>query len=882
MTARSLTELNIDEKAYSYARIYSSLLKDEYQRKRAYASLVALYALINSLEKTDLEIQKSMTLFRNPVLNEQYEISDVYVNNWHIDVRVVTEGDGFLVPKSHYDSDIVPDFYAVVKVDKSLKHAELVGFADTLQAVKYAFDYNYYSISLDSLISYDEFISKVQNPKLVDFSPKEHDLFRESYLSIMDEETDAQTKNKVIKHLFECAQCRTEFCCFTGFEMVSCNMSAYENLFEDMTLNIIGAQDADNAKYAGKEETIYIGNDEEESDNKHQELSEESEQDTSSETDDREATVSDILDELFNIEEDAIEPEIPEEKPLDVQPAAEDDASEGLVIIEDDGEEKYDNSEDSDSTLEIMQDSDDNKYQNNELEVIGAGTIDEIESSSDDVELIDTDKDDEAENDLEIHSEDNDELEILEDAEAIVENTSVEAENTVQKVIVDYDEFGEPVYSYITNVNQDEESPDIQYDSSDDDILNEEFETYPQVNDDEASDLININNGSARPIEYVQQDDSQDDISEVSETEETELVFNDKEEDSSEPEPYPEEESEESFEEYKDEDESDIQYNEDSNENLMDDILDNDDDSADEEEYEQYEEYSDEEQADDENIEDFQETANAEYEGEAETEEYEYEENDEPVSGKKSSPILAVLILLIFAACGAGAFLFLKNKEQTQTIVDSSQNTVEAPSVSQSESDLFETADGEGIDIPSGSTEGQNDDSSMLPPPPVNAEAQNGSSTGTINIPPLTEKDLLKNQNTSTSDVNKAIVNAFSKGGNSVTLRGVNWLCSPQLFTDSTFKSYMQKLDNILKLNLRKNILDITEPLQNDSVTVKMAIDNNGNLNKVAISESSGSEQADKIVLQSINETFEGEKSQILNDSALKSDMYYLKVVIKL
>ena len=92
----------------------------------------------------------------------------------------------------------------------------------------------------------------------------------------------------------------------------------------------------------------------------------------------------------------------------------------------------------------------------------------------------------------------------------------------------------------------------------------------------------------------------------------------------------------------------------------------------------------------------------------------------------------------------------------------------------------------------------------------------------------------------------------------------------------------MQDLDNILKLNLRKNILDATETPQNNAVTVKMAIDKVGNLSKVLVSESSGSKQIDDIVLQSINETFEGEKSPILNDSPQRADVYYLKVVIKL
>ena len=63
MTTTEYIKLNLDEKVYSYAKIYSSLLKDEYQRKRSYASLVALYSFVELLEQSPYSVQKSMTLF---------------------------------------------------------------------------------------------------------------------------------------------------------------------------------------------------------------------------------------------------------------------------------------------------------------------------------------------------------------------------------------------------------------------------------------------------------------------------------------------------------------------------------------------------------------------------------------------------------------------------------------------------------------------------------------------------------------------------------------------------------------------------------------------------------------------------------------------------
>ena len=67
MSVVDTINLNVDDKALSYAKIYASLLASEFQRKRAYASIVSLYALIDTLEKNDLNIHKSKLLINNVV-----------------------------------------------------------------------------------------------------------------------------------------------------------------------------------------------------------------------------------------------------------------------------------------------------------------------------------------------------------------------------------------------------------------------------------------------------------------------------------------------------------------------------------------------------------------------------------------------------------------------------------------------------------------------------------------------------------------------------------------------------------------------------------------------------------------------------------------------
>ncbi len=805
MTAANTIELNIDDKAIGYAKIYASLLTDEFQRKRAYASIAALYSLINLLEKTDNNVQKSMTLFRNPDLNEKYEINDVYVNNWHIDVRVVTDGTGFLVPRCHFDNDLEPDFYAVIKVDKELKTSELLGFADTALLTKEAYDYNYYSVDFNSLISFDKFIEKINKPKITDFAEQEHELFRDNYLSLIDGEIDEQLKNRLIKHLFECPECRTEFCCFTGFEMVSCNIGKYPDMIDDHTLKIVGAQAVDDEKYIGKEEVINISDD----DNLPDEAPKQDE------------TVSDLLDELFNDEEEPVQDNLSAEKDIDLNSNLN---NADLELLSDDGSEG----------LEMLDEYKEDKTEN--LEVIENENIDNLDNSNEDLVINSDDKED----DINITDNNDSNIEILSE-------NNEQPDDNVQKVIMDYDENGEPVYSYITNIPpEDEKTADFDVELSDDDILNSTFETYPQYNE-MGVDLSTIKNETSR-IEYVQNDENKpqsenveqpvddiDDVTAVDENVQTDENYNDE---TQSVENYSENYSE-ATEPVEMDSEETQEYNTESETEY------NEEDDGEEELPEDYEEYS----------------------------------ADKPKSNNKLLPVLILIIALIGA--GVGGFALLKNKSSNNVAQSDVQE--ETP-IQEENNDMFEQPENAGMETPQNNPENINQNADNTAPA-IDNNQQEMPSQGTIEVPQtpnqLTESDLLKNQHPATSDVNQAMTNAFA-GSNNISVRGVNWLCSPQLFTNGEFKNYLQKLDNVLKLNLRKNILDVVEAPQNNSVEVKLAVDNNGNLSRYMVSQSSGSQRIDDVVLQSIKETFEGEKSPILTNSDLKSDMYYLKVVIKL
>ncbi len=890
MSAIKNISLTVDEKAHGYAKIYSSLLKSEYQRKRSYACLVALYAFINSLEKTDNKVQKAMTLFRNPLINEEYEISDVYVNNWHLDVRVITAGDAFLIPKSHFNSNILPDFYVVIKVDNELKSAELVGFLESKKTeMKQDYDNYYYSVPIVNLINYAEFLEKVDKPKVCEFSEKDHEFLHSNYIAFMDGELDSESKDKILQHLFICEDCRREFCCFTGFEMVSCNMERYPNLLEDDTLGIIGAQAADNPIYEGKEEIVYFDNDE----NKNTELPENTPQQIindkenaisdeiseietkATETDnnienskdesneDGDETVSDILDELFSSDDDILTYDSIEDKPVEISPQGSDIHSE-IELISDNTEEiepvENDVQPKTETKDEISEPNEIKEIEEIDNNLSDDSNIEELENDEDISSVPDENlTEDNTESDMLLIEDNQDEnlISEVEDLPDLEEETN--KDENIEEVISDYNEAGDPVYSYVEKVNE-----------NDLETIDTEVESIEEINNNEVDSETDYINDSDTNNDILQEE-----LIEESEDESTgnpsDMTYYEQEQESEEPVYHEEDinlENDDILDTDSLEDEvkpvpqsvlydnmakgtaDDIVYREEDDEENNSDS--SEDSEYDEEEYEDDESSEDEESQDEEEYDDNSEDDGAEYDEEYEYDEEEDDDDDESEKGASKGFMAAVLAaLVLIALIGGGAFFFLKN-----SFSGNASN---------------ETSSDNSISLNSDEIPAQESNTESIP------------SQGSIDVNALTEQDLLKIQpKKNTGDVNKIMADAFSNGAKNVSLRGVNWLCTPELFTDKAFKTYLQNLDNILKLNLKKNILNATDSPINDSVGAKLAVDNNGNLQKIIISDTSGSTQIDDIVLQSIKESFEGEKSPIIASEGLKSDMYYLKVVIKL
>jgi hypothetical protein len=241
--------LAVNAEALKYAKIISSVIQNKKQRKRAYASIVALDSFAEYLLTRGLNLNINKNLFKVAPLNEEFEISDIYYNGWHIDVRVVLFEEFVTIPKKHFDFGIMPDFYVVAKPDSSLKFTEIVGYIEAENIDLSSDKGDYYIVNLSEVLPVNDLLTKIEKKNTSFKSSNKHDNFENNYLAYLDGELDDTAKSVLIKHLINCSDCREKLVEFFDFEAIVKHSRIHHELFEDHTLNFLGGQILDSKRY---------------------------------------------------------------------------------------------------------------------------------------------------------------------------------------------------------------------------------------------------------------------------------------------------------------------------------------------------------------------------------------------------------------------------------------------------------------------------------------------------------------------------------------------------------------------------------------------------------------------------------------------------------
>ncbi len=192
----------IEDRDLELARDICKIIENTDTRNRAVANAVAANIASKFFDTELYKVDTITGLHNIGIVLEDIDISDIYINNSYIDVRLFFDDKNLNVPKEHFDNNRLPVAYMFIKISSDLSGAEVVGFALPESIDKSNQHDNSYIIDENSLISFYDIESRLINVEDL-YNVEEKEIF-----AYLDNKLD--DKNSFYSKLIASADGRTK------------------------------------------------------------------------------------------------------------------------------------------------------------------------------------------------------------------------------------------------------------------------------------------------------------------------------------------------------------------------------------------------------------------------------------------------------------------------------------------------------------------------------------------------------------------------------------------------------------------------------------------------------------------------------------------------
>ncbi|MGN0015676.1 MAG: zf-HC2 domain-containing protein, partial [Candidatus Gastranaerophilaceae bacterium] len=252
MALQTNSEYKISEQGFQAVKQICSNINDEQSRKRAFKALLCLDVLADALDSEGYKVDISKNLYKILPLNEEFEFTDLHYNGRFVDVLPVVNEKFILIPKIHFEYDIVPDIYVVAEYRD--KNVRFFGCINSSNLDKNNQNDKYYIMETTNLLPLNELEKLLNNPKTINLTDKSHTAFAPYFINYVDGTLNENNKKRLVAHLIECQECRDKFVEFFDYEIIAKNSAKYPDIMDDHTLDIVGAAAVNDEKYKNFEE----------------------------------------------------------------------------------------------------------------------------------------------------------------------------------------------------------------------------------------------------------------------------------------------------------------------------------------------------------------------------------------------------------------------------------------------------------------------------------------------------------------------------------------------------------------------------------------------------------------------------------------------------
>ena len=223
----------IEDSEILLAQNLCRLITDDNIRNRAVANALAANIAVKYFEGNSIDVDSATGLHNVSKILDKYDISDIYVKNCYIDVRVCFEDDELSVPVENFEKDLLPVAYMFIKLSADLTEAEVLGFVRPEDVKQENPIEGYYSVPRESLVVYYDIES------LLSAYADEPEVEDKAIYSYAD--GSLQNVDEFLKNLLKSKDARQRFIKImqaeTIFEFVSVNNSVDSESTIDLSKN---------------------------------------------------------------------------------------------------------------------------------------------------------------------------------------------------------------------------------------------------------------------------------------------------------------------------------------------------------------------------------------------------------------------------------------------------------------------------------------------------------------------------------------------------------------------------------------------------------------------------------------------------------------------
>ena len=229
-----------DEQAHN-AKLLASALSTPQIRKRGMIDMLGISCAVSYLHARKFRIDTKRSVYKIPLLFEEFKLSDIYYGNYRIDVITLYKEKTIKIPKIHADMDIMPHFYFVVQIGSKIKEAKMIGFLDAKNIPSSSHDSKFYYPTLDMIFDIKKFATLTKHSIATKTLLGKHVDCMGLFLKFIDNDLSSVYKRQLIQHLMNCDACRARFIDTIEFEKLANNIRFYPNLIRKNEAQTVSA-----------------------------------------------------------------------------------------------------------------------------------------------------------------------------------------------------------------------------------------------------------------------------------------------------------------------------------------------------------------------------------------------------------------------------------------------------------------------------------------------------------------------------------------------------------------------------------------------------------------------------------------------------------------